>query len=99
MSHLLANVHSPVVCLAQSWDRNGAMSSKSDYIAAVCHMRDDELVPYDDSYSFNAADDKEAARIALEWVTSSISLIVEPTWLQVINKDGKSIYSHKLGDL
>jgi hypothetical protein len=75
------------------------MSSKSDYVAALCHMKKGGLVPYGDSYSFNAADDKEAARIALEWATSSISLIVEPTWLQVINKDGKSIYSHKWGDL
>jgi hypothetical protein len=65
------------------------------YLAALCHMKDGTLVPYDSEHLF-AADNSEAIRKATEWRVTAAATIDERTWLQVL-LDGTAIHSEELG--
>jgi hypothetical protein len=63
-----------------------------NYIAALCNMRDGALVDYD-STRITAESDDDAKRKAEEWAAINLEVIDEPTWLQVVDADGKCILS------
>jgi hypothetical protein len=65
------------------------------YLAALCHMKDGALAPYDSEHLF-AADNIEAIRKATEWRVTAAATIDERTWLQVL-LDGTAIHSEELG--
>jgi hypothetical protein len=66
-------------------------SNGSEYVAALCHMREGWLVDYD-STRFIATNEDEAKQEAAKWAASVIGVVTEKTWLQVTS-DGKAIYS------
>ena len=70
-------------------------SNEQEYIAALCHMRDGALEPYDTDRFF-ALDEAKAIRKATVWRVTAASTIDEQTWLQVM-LNGSAIYSEDLG--
>ena len=70
-------------------------SNEQEYIAALRHMRDGALEPYDTDRFF-ALDEAEAIRKATVWRVTAASTIDEQTWLQVM-LNGSAIYSEDLG--
>jgi hypothetical protein len=67
-------------------------SNKQEYVAALCHMRDGVLEPYDTDRFF-ALDRAEAVRKATIWRVTAASTIDE---LQVM-LNGSAIHSECLG--
>ena len=66
----------------------------AEYVAALCHMRKGDLVPF--VYErFTAPSNAEAAARARRWAKSTVGLGLGKTWLQV-TLDGASIYSEEL---
>ena len=63
-------------------------SKATEYVAALCHMGDGGLVPYD-SECFTAANAAEAAGRARKWA------ITDKTWLHV-TFDRATVYTEEL---
>ena len=70
------------------------MNKATEFVAALCHMRDGGLVPYD-SERFIATTKAEAAAKAQKWAMTSVGAIVDKTWLHV-TLDGAGVYSKEL---
>jgi hypothetical protein len=70
------------------------MNKATKYVAALCHMRDGGLVPYD-SERFIATSGAEAAARARTWARG-VGVIVDRSWLHV-TLDGAGIYTEELG--
>jgi hypothetical protein len=70
-------------------------SNTLEYVAALCHMRDGVLEPYDTDRFF-ALDKAEAIQKATIWRVTTASTIDEKTWLQVM-LNGSAIHSEDLG--
>jgi hypothetical protein len=70
------------------------MNKATEYVAALCHMRDSGLVPFD-SERFIATTKAEAAAKAQKWAMSTVGVIVDKTWLHV-TLDGAGVYSKEL---
>jgi hypothetical protein len=69
----------------------------SEYVAALCHMRDGNLEPFD-SVRIEPSSRTEIVRMAEEWaISAAATCLLEPTWLQV-NHNGVGIYGRKIGD-
>jgi hypothetical protein len=66
-------------------------ANSAEYVAALCHMRNGALEPYE-SERLVAAHKAEAEQKAMEWAMITIGVIAEKTWLQV-TLDGVGIYS------
>jgi hypothetical protein len=65
------------------------MNKATEYVAALCHMRDGGLVPYD-SERFIATTKAEAAAKAQKWAMTTVG--ADKTWLHV-TLDGAGVYS------
>jgi hypothetical protein len=72
------------------------MSTYKDYTAALCHMRNGNLVPYE-SAPVGGEDENTVIKLAQAWAGVTVGAITEDTWLQVVSKDGKAIYSKQYG--
>jgi hypothetical protein len=73
------------------------MADKSyarEYVAALCHMRDRALVPYD-TVRFVAANRAKAAARARKWAMANVGVTTNKTWLNV-TLDGVDIYNEEL---
>jgi hypothetical protein len=70
------------------------MDKSAEYVAALCHMRDGGLAPYD-SESIIATTKVEAAAKAQKWAMTTVGVIVDKTWLHV-TLDGAGICSEEL---
>jgi hypothetical protein len=66
----------------------------SEYVAALCHVRNGEIAPFESS-RFHARTIAEAVSRANEWAVSVVQFLAEPTWLQV-NVDGCGVHSLKI---
>jgi hypothetical protein len=66
-------------------------SKHAKYIAALCHMEDGVLVPYESKHIV-AANKDDAVQKATEWAIATVEFIAEKTWVQV-TLDGVGIYS------
>ena len=66
-------------------------ANSTEYVAALCRMKNGELEPYE-SERLVAANKVEAEQKAMEWATAAVGVIAEKTWLQV-TLDGVGIYS------
>jgi len=80
--------------LGLSLSKMKTMNKATEYVAALCHMRDGGLVPYD-SERFIAATKAEAAAKAQKWAMTTVGAIVDKTWLHV-TLDGAAVYSKEL---
>ena len=69
-------------------------SKATEYVAALCHMGDGGLVPYD-SECFTAANAAEAAERARKWATAAAGVITDKTWLHV-TFDRATVYTEEL---
>ncbi len=69
-------------------------SNAAEYVAALCHMRDGGLVPYDFE-RFTAANKAEAAARARKWAMAAIGVVTDKAWLQV-TLDGTGVYTEEL---
>jgi hypothetical protein len=71
--------------------------SKISYVAALGYPTGLAFSDWD-STTFEAADDEEATKHAIEWARKHTSGIDVRTWLQVKRKhDSKGIYSEHIG--
>ena len=70
------------------------MNKATEYVAALCHMRDGGLVSFD-SERFIATTKAEAAAKAQKWAMTTVGIIVDKTWLHV-TLDGAGVYSKEL---
>ena len=70
------------------------MNKATEYVAALCHMRDGGLVPYD-SERFISTTKAEAAAKAQKWAMATVGAIADKTWLHV-TLDGAGVYSKEL---
>jgi len=70
------------------------MNKAAEYVAALCHMRDGVLVPYD-SERFIATTKAAAASEAQKWAMTNFGAVVDKTWLHV-TLDGAGVYSKEL---
>ena len=68
-----------------------------EYVAGLCHMQDGELVPFD-TKEFFADNHDEAVRQAVEWLSSTDTVIDGSTWLQVLF-DGSAFFSKEIAQL
>jgi hypothetical protein len=71
--------------------RGPMMKDKSEYVAALCRVRNGEIAPFESS-RFHAISTTEAVRRANEWAVSVVEFLAEPTWLQV-KIDGRGVHS------
>lgn len=70
-------------------------SGPTEYVVALCHMRNGELVPF--AYErFSAANKAEAAARARDWANSTASVSAGRAWLQVKLAEAV-IYTEELG--
>jgi hypothetical protein len=68
-----------------------------EYVAELCHMPGNELVPFD-TKEFSADNHDEAVKQAIEWLSLTDIAIDDSTWLQVIF-DGSAFFSKEIGQL
>ena len=68
-----------------------------EYVAGLCRMQGGELVPFD-TKEFFADNHDEAVRQAVEWLSSTDTVIDGSTWLQVLF-EGPAFFSKELGQL
>jgi hypothetical protein len=66
-----------------------------EYVAGLCHMQGNELVPFD-TKKISADNHDEAVRQAVEWLSSTNTTIDDRTWLQVL-LNGSAIFSKEVG--
>jgi len=72
-------------------------SSKITYVAALGYPTGMAFSDFE-SITFEAADDEQATKDAIEWARKHTSGIDVRTWLQVKREqDGKGIYSEHIG--
>ena len=68
-----------------------------EYVAELCHMPGNELIPFD-TKEFSADNHDEAVKQAIEWLSLTDIAIDDSTWLQVIF-NGSAFFSKEIGQL